>query len=798
MAIEEIEIQGVRGIRNALRIGLQGKSLLLRGDNGTGKSSVERALRWALAGQEEPTAEDPFTSESSYRRHVAVGAEDPWVRVAFDDGSSIAVAPGSVETLGKGEEYRAACQRGFPFLRRAELLDVLSSKPVDRFQYFESFLGFEHVDTLVDDLTNLESKLRRRSSELTQKIDRELAALRPLLPPDGQHEAENVEDLERAALAVARSLGVSTAEQGWNEVAFQVLALAEVAADDELEHRRGQLVALRSDLKEFIKVGETSELVFPEDIEAKRKEIESETLEAPDILLIEDALRHFRSEEGDTCPVCGQEIDWEETRNTLAERSAKLASYRDLLEARLDAAEAWLARWGTFRGLHARFTDLFGKEGALPTLAEIPNGLDLLIDQDVPRKDAEAIIIAIGGSELRKFLAEASETARHAVSKALKALPSASQLPQLRLGIALFQRFQDRRAELLLLESELETLRQEADTVSKIHEALRRTRQDVAQEILERVGETVSEYYARLHPPDEPHERTGPPTIDVQRHGRGTAFVRGAFDGNEVRDPQWIYSDGHLDTVGICIFLALRRYRGNEPDDPRLLVLDDVVVSIDLGHARRLIEVLRNEFADHQILLFTHNGLFAHWCANLIPGLRKVEIKRWSLNDGPRIGEYVDARDQLEASLEDDSAKQIALHLMALMDEWLAEARYAYSVAVPARPDEQYTITEIWQPFARTLRKLGKAMSSDLGGAVSRAAALQDLPAIRNALPAHENEFAREFPRNVIVQIAGEAINLVDSLYCRDCLTFASPKPSRTSPSIVHCSCHSLQYVPPS
>ncbi len=63
----------------------------------------------------------------------------------------------------------------------------------------------------------------------------------------------------------------------------------------------------------------------------------------------------------------------------------------------------------------------------------------------------------------------------------------------------------------------------------------------------------------------------------------------------------------------ICIFLALRRYRGGRKGDPRLLVLDDIIIiSIDLGHSRRLIELLRDEFGYHQILLPTHNGLFAH------------------------------------------------------------------------------------------------------------------------------------------------------------------------------------------
>ncbi len=133
--------------------------------------------------------------------------------------------------------------------------------------------------------------------------------------------------------------------------------------------------------------------------------------------------------------------------------------------------------------------------------------------------------------------------------------------------------------------------RRGATTDLRITEAL--SRQDVAKETFDSIENQVAEYYFEIHPQGTPDDATGAPSIDVERHGKGTAFVRGRFYGREVKDPQWVYSDGHLDTVGICIFLALRRFRSEQPDDPRLMVLDDIVISIDLGHARRLITLLK-------------------------------------------------------------------------------------------------------------------------------------------------------------------------------------------------------------
>jgi DNA repair exonuclease SbcCD ATPase subunit len=75
MAIAEIRVKSVRGIREEITIPLNGNPLLVHGDNGTGKSSIEKALRWALLGTEAPTDTEPFSDEASFRRHILEAAD---------------------------------------------------------------------------------------------------------------------------------------------------------------------------------------------------------------------------------------------------------------------------------------------------------------------------------------------------------------------------------------------------------------------------------------------------------------------------------------------------------------------------------------------------------------------------------------------------------------------------------------------------------------------------------------------------------------------------------------------------
>jgi len=66
-------------------------------------------------------------------------------------------------------------------------------------------------------------------------------------------------------------------------------------------------------------------------------------------------------------------------------------------------------------------------------------------------------------------------------------------------------------------------------------------------------------------------------------------------------------SESHLNSLGICLFLASAKLFNKVS---HFLVLDDIVTSFDLGHRRRLIRLLKEQFGDWQIILLTHEHLW--------------------------------------------------------------------------------------------------------------------------------------------------------------------------------------------
>lgn len=798
MTIRSVTIQGVRGIRTPLTFVLDGQSFLLHGDNGTGKSSFERGLRWVLTGEGEPTPDEAFTTEESFRRHIEVKVDYPAVTVTLMDGSTVSVTNTGVSSTGKGAAFRAASRLARPFLRRAELLNVLTSKPAERFAYFESFLALEKVDATITELAGTKASLEARRTQLTQKLSGALEPIRALLPTGGKQPESLAEVLAEAA-SFAKSLHLQVEGQSYEAIAAIAAEAADAAA-------RGDTARTRGRLEQFLVTGGEIQKRLPVDaglewsqvIEQERA-LEQSGEDAKVITLLEHAAAHFAVAEGTTCPVCESTIDWVATRASLRKRSEALARLRQVRKRKTEIAMA----------IHRSLSEVLTLASDVALLLRADISPLTFLGVDDPRiaglagaspVDASSVVAqltVLGPDQVVGAIRTALASSDERCTAAIKSLPLPSDTPALQTAKALFGLLPRAVPQLKLLNAEASTRSRELELIEQVLLALKRSRQDVAKETFASIENQVAEYYFEIHPQGTPDDATGAPSIDVQRHGKGTAFVRGRFHGREVKDPQWVYSDGHLDTVGICIFLALRRFRSEQPNDPRLMVLDDIIISIDLGHARRLITLLKTRFKDHQILILTHNGLFAHWCKNLLPGIRRVDITGWSLADGPQVGSYPSAKENIEKAISTGSPKEIALRLMALLDEWTGEARYDFALAVPARPGEQYTLADIWVSFAKCLKEVGKQLNSDLGGALTALDTIPDVVQIRNLLAAHENEFAKEFPRQVMVDTARAALVIYNAIYCEQCAAFATPTPNRQSAAIMHCPGHHIQYVKP-
>lgn len=102
-------------------------------------------------------------------------------------------------------------------------------------------------------------------------------------------------------------------------------------------------------------------------------------------------------------------------------------------------------------------------------------------------------------------------------------------------------------------------------------------------------------------------------------------------------DSRSFASEGHLDTLGLCIFLAFNKQFNNLG----LMVLDDVLTTVDDTHKEKIANLLLEEFEDFQFIITAHDKVWVDELEDLCAEYEKnnvvYEIEDWSLDDGPVI-----------------------------------------------------------------------------------------------------------------------------------------------------------------
>ncbi len=126
-------------------------------------------------------------------------------------------------------------------------------------------------------------------------------------------------------------------------------------------------------------------------------------------------------------------------------------------------------------------------------------------------------------------------------------------------------------------------------------------RKAYVDDVLRSIAATVDAFYARIHP----QEPLGDVRLHLKPNVMGSLELDVRFGDAGAVAPVAYYSEGHLDTLGLCVFLALAKQAGDA-----VVVLDDVLTTVDDAHLARIVELLfdtAREFG--QIIVTTHSRM---------------------------------------------------------------------------------------------------------------------------------------------------------------------------------------------
>ena len=159
-------------------------------------------------------------------------------------------------------------------------------------------------------------------------------------------------------------------------------------------------------------------------------------------------------------------------------------------------------------------------------------------------------------------------------------------------------------------------------------------RQTFTDTIIGGIAKEVGKLYEKVHP----GEGLDKIALELDASQRASLKLGATFEGHNA-PPQAYFSQSHLDTLGLCVFLALAtRDRATET----VLILDDVLGSVDEPHVERVIGMIYGVSGGFQHTIVTTH--YRPWREKyrwgwLKPGqpCQFVELTGWAIDDGIRI-----------------------------------------------------------------------------------------------------------------------------------------------------------------
>jgi hypothetical protein len=300
--------------------------------------------------------------------------------------------------------------------------------------------------------------------------------------------------------------------------------------------------------------------------------------------------------------------------------------------------------------------------------------------------------------------------------------------------------------------------------IAAVYERFLVVKKKEVQAIFDDLQSDIRTFYDVIHP-GEGHRAV---SLILPTDRRASALIKMGFYHRSDEDPRGCNSEAHLDSLGLCIFLAFtRRFNGGFP----LIVLDDVVSSVDAAHRGRVCKLLCEKFADSQLVVTTHDYMWMEeWEAyqralNVSHRFVNLRILNWSLDHGPTLDKYRPRWEWLAQKLAAGDREGAASEARRILEWLLLEMVFNAEAPIALTRDGKYTVAQLYVPLLTRLKKLNKEIET--GNSV----VFQDLQisGIFGNLLTHNNLQAGNTSQAEVQAFADAVTALYSLFYCTDC-----------------------------
>lgn len=731
--IERLQLANFRGATKPVVFQFAGQQpiTLIFGENGTGKSTIADALDF-LCNNDFGSLR--LRSGTTPRTHIVAAhaqAKDLVVEMQY-----------------AGHTWRATLQSGKPvttparaprafILRRADITRIMEATDSERYKALQEFITVPQIETAEGALRTLCKTVEEEVQQAIQRKDVAETTLQQFweaegCPQDNPHTWAK-EALQRPLAGLQEQINTSKALLKALDDALQA-EQAVAMAEDHLRQAQAEYAAMESQLQQASQNQTNAELV--------------DVLQAAQSYLNQHP-------EATACPVCAKPA----TQLTLlAQIEAQLTQLRQIQMLQRQVEQKERAVQQATGAVNA----------AQQTWRQAYTALHKQITTETPTLFAEIAFPPF---------TTPSDLATHATLQQI-ATQRTALLQQIDQADKTLKQHNALKTHLATIEQLTTTLLDKYDLAKRLKAMLavvEAERKAFVENTINSVSETVNELYQRIHP----QEPLGKPSFGLKKQMIGSLTLTSAFGNNPAVSPAAYYSEAHLDTLGLCVYLALAKATGNA-----LVVLDDVLMSVDDPHLDRVIDLI-NEEAPHfgHVIITTHSRA---WFDRMRQGkgmhAELIELYGWDLQHGMNHSAALPVVEELRSAVQAPKLNRQAVAAGAgiLLEQLLDDLTLRFTCALPRKLPAHYTLGELAQGFDKKLGKLLRTEHYDATGNLIGAYELYPLinaatadTWIRNQVGAHFNPQAADIPDILVREFGQHVLALADALLCPHCRQLA-------------------------
>jgi hypothetical protein len=677
--IKNIHIKGLRGIKEELALPLEGKSIVLYGDNGTGKSSITDALEWFYYNKVAHLSSEEIGKSGieAMRNILLPNDKEASLEIKYSKNElncikSIEMKKGSLRSDSSNKtvhfrEFIEASEKEKLILRNNELVNFILNTKTEKLANLSEIIGFAEVTSTrtvlkraLNDLTkelknkNIDGAINIQQSNLLKQLNQNITseqhfikAINELISPlTLGKEVKHLSDTDSVITAIKKPTDKTIIEQqGYYS---------------EIKDYAGNFKLKIDLIDEAYTEYENQYNKLSNDADSLKKMFLNDLLGAGEKILKDGYYTDSH------CPLCLQPKDSKELLKEIDQRIDDIKKVKVEQKILSDLKTQFEA---TIKDVSDDLNGLLKKKysvdssnvGLKSKLEVLKNALanyskELTVNIVPGKRIKTSSELKINPHSLTE-IAEICSQKYDQLKSQIKDDKTTDIVVKIEMSKSAYMQIESLKKEKMLIEKQKGTIEIiYADFVKKQKEGL--------ESFINNFSGIINEYYQFMNP-DEQVKNLRMKTIEDEDELIGLT-VSFEYYNSEISPPQKYFSDSHLNCYGLAFFLASLKAFNKEN---KFIVMDDVISSFDANHRKRFADLLIEKCSDYQIILLTHEKQWFDYVKTVVQNKNWLinEIK-WTDSKGTYLEENtVDLRQKIEnkisKNIDEDLGNNIRIYL---------------------------------------------------------------------------------------------------------------------------------------